>query len=236
VGKRFTYVGTAASQAGRAPQWVTVVGVVGDLRYEAPAKTPLAEMYYPYSQQSFGGPLVAPLVAVKVTSDAARFGPALRAAVRGLDAGVTVSQERTMERIVAQALATERLSTSVLGAFALIALVLAAAGIYGVMAFTVARRTREIGVRMALGAEPRAVLSMVLRGALALALAGVGLGLAGAAALTRVMASLLYGVSATDPAIFAAVVALVLAVSALAAYVPARRAARVDPMVALRYE
>jgi len=229
VGRRFT---TGRPQPGQSPSWITIVGVVGDLHHEGLAKEPLAELYFAYTQP----PMATPFIAVRTTSDAARFAPVLRSVVLSLDRGVTVSQEQAMSETVARSMATERLSTTVLSGFAVVALVLAAVGIYGVMSFSVSRRTQEIGVRMALGARSGAVVRMVLRQALALAAAGVLLGMAGALALTRLLRSMLFGVSPTDPLVFAGVVALLLAVAALASYVPARRAAHVNPVVALRYE
>jgi ABC-type antimicrobial peptide transport system permease subunit len=141
-----------------------------------------------------------------------------------------------LDRLASESLALRRVSTLVLGAFAAVALAMAALGLYGVMSFSVAGRTREIGVRMALGARPRQILAMVLGQGLAVTGLGVAVGLAAALALTQVLASLLYGVSATDVASLAAVAGLLVSVALAASYVPARRATRVDPMTALRSE
>ncbi|HST12600.1 MAG TPA: FtsX-like permease family protein, partial [Terriglobales bacterium] len=135
-----------------------------------------------------------------------------------------------------ESIATPRFSTVLLGVFALLALALTVIGVYGVVSYTIAQRTREIGIRMALGAQMRDVMRLVIGQGLKLVLAGVGLGLAGAGAVTRTMKSLLFGVSATDPAIFALIAVLLTAVALLACYLPARRAAQVDPMIALRSE
>jgi putative ABC transport system permease protein len=143
---------------------------------------------------------------------------------------------RTMEQLLSASVAQRRLGVLVLGVFAGLALVLAVVGLYGVVSYSVARRTREIGIRMALGARGADVLKMVLGQGMALTLVGTAVGVAGALALTRLMASLLYGVSAADPATYVLAGGLLAAVSLLACYVPARRATKVDPMVALRHE
>ncbi len=141
-----------------------------------------------------------------------------------------------MEQIVTQSVASQRFNACLFGGFAALAMILAAIGIYGVLAYSVNQRTREIGLRMALGAERSDVLRLILRQGMTLAVAGMALGLAGALALTRVLRSLLFGVSATDPFTFVGITLLLTAVAFLACYWPARRAARVDPMEALCYE
>ncbi len=186
----------------------------------------------PYQQE----PWPAMSVVVRTPLDPARFAPALRAAVQAVDKDLPVSQVRSMEQMLADSIADRRLSVWLLGIFAGVALALAAVGIYGVMSFSVARRTQEIGVRMALGAARGDVLRMVVLQGVRTAAFGLAVGLAAAFAVTRVMKSILYEVTATDPVIFTAVALLVMTVAALASYIPARRATKVEPMAALRYE
>jgi putative ABC transport system permease protein len=157
-------------------------------------------------------------------------------AIHESDATIPIYDVRTMRDRMQGSLARQRFTTIMLGAFALFALVLAAVGVYGVMSYLVTQGTHEIGVRMALGAQPGTVLALVLWQGLALTVAGIAAGLAGAVALTRVMASLLFGVSATDLGTFSAVPLILAAIAILACYLPARRATRVDPVVALRNE
>ena len=153
-----------------------------------------------------------------------------------VDKDQPVSQVRSMEQVQGDSIADRRLTVWLLGVFAALAIVLAAVGIYGVISFSVARRTREIGVRMALGASRADVLRMIVREGMRTAAIGLAAGLVAALALTRVMRSILYEVTATDPAVFAAIALLLAAVAALASYIPARRATRIDPIAALRYE
>jgi len=156
--------------------------------------------------------------------------------VKALDSRLPLFNVKTMRQQINISVWPQELGSGVLGAFGLLALLLAAVGIYGMMSFVVAQCTHEIGIRMALGAAPRDVVKSVLSEALSLVLAGIAIGLVGALALTRFIASLLFGVKPTDPATFAAVCLILTAVAVLASYLPARRAAKVDPMVALRYE
>ncbi len=175
-------------------------------------------------------------VVVRTASDPSAMFGSIRQAIRELNSEHVIYGEETMEQVVSRSLATQRFSMILLGAFALLALVLASVGIYGVISYVVGQRTHEIGVRMALGAQRSHVLRLILSQGTGMTLAGVAIGLAGAFALTRLMASQLFMVSATDPLTFAGVSLILVAVALLACYVPARRAANVDPMVALRYE
>jgi putative ABC transport system permease protein len=173
---------------------------------------------------------------IRTKGDAAGIASAARQVIQTLDPEQPVADVRTMENLLADSVARARFSTLLLTIFAVVALVLAAVGIYGVMSYAVTQRTHEIGIRMALGAQSGDVLRLVVKKGLTLTVCGVGIGLAAAFALTQIMASLLYKVSATDPVTFVAIPLVLAPVALLASYVPARRAAKVDPMIALRHE
>jgi putative ABC transport system permease protein len=175
-------------------------------------------------------------LAVRVQGDPLGYSAAVREAIWSVDRNQPVSSVMPMTQLVSDELAAREVEVELLGVFAALALLLAAIGLYGLLAYTVVQRMREIGVRIALGAQPRQVLRATMGEGLRLVLAGLGVGSAGAWALTRAMQKLLYGVKAGDPATFAIAAALLVVVGLLACYVPARRAASVDPMVALRYE
>jgi putative ABC transport system permease protein len=169
-------------------------------------------------------------------SDASQLSPAVRAEVRAFDANQIIWRVRTLEELVGTSVAPRRFNMLLLGIFASVALVLAAIGLYGVMSYSVSWRTHEIGIRMALGAKGTDVLRLVVRQGMSMTLIGLALGLVGAFMLSRVMVGLLYGVSATDPLTFAGVSLVLLGVAFLACLIPARRATRVNPIVALRTE
>jgi putative ABC transport system permease protein len=228
VGKRLKLVNPEQSD-----DWRTVVGVVGDVRYTGLDDPGEAAIYTPFAQTPFFWNYV--LVRAR-GGDPAALTASLRAAVRSVHPDLTAARIRPMEQVVSEAVAQPRFNMLLLSGFAFLALVLASIGIYGVIAYTVTQRTHEIGVRMALGARGLDVLRLVIRQGMLLALAGVAAGLVASYALTRVMSSMLYEVSATDPATFAGIALLLSLVALLACYVPARRATKVDPMVALRYE
>ena len=211
-----------------------IVGVVGDVRHAGLEQDAGLEYYLPFRQNSFNRMTV--VTRARDGVEPTQLAAPLRAIVREADREAPVYNVRTMEQLLARSVARRRFNMLLLGGFALVALLLAALGIYGVMAYSVAQRTHEIGVRVALGARPADVLRMIVGQGMALAALGVAFGLAFALALTRVMGSLLYGVSATDPLTFGGVALALAAVALLACYLPARRATKVDPMVALRYE
>jgi len=236
LGKRIK-LGPADAEA----PWLTVVGVVNDVKQQEWAEGAGAEMYLPHAQSpnylQNPSPRYSYLtLVVRTSSDPERLAAAVRGAVWAIEPNAPVSSVATMDEVIAGQTWQARLSVLLLGGFALAALLLAAVGIYGVLAYSVAQRTHEIGVRMALGARPRDILRMVVGQGMAMALAGIAAGLAGAFALTRLMSRVLFGVSAFDPPTFAAVALLLALVALLACYLPARRATKVDPMVALRYE
>jgi putative ABC transport system permease protein len=213
--------------------WCQVVGVVKDVRQFELAAEPKPQMYLTYAQAGFFAPRH---LVVSTEGDPLALAGLVRKTVWDVDRDQPVSNVNTMEGVLSESIARQRFSTLLFGVFAGVALVLAAVGIYGVMSYSMAQRTREIGIRMALGAQKRDVLKLAVGQGLRLVAIGVAIGLAGALALTRVMSSLLYGVSATDPATLVTISLVLIAVALLASYIPARRAAKVDPLIALRYE
>ena len=214
----------------------TIIGVVGSVRQAGLDLQPLPEIYNPYTEVGAEGSLYNATLVIRTSVPPAGLAAALRQAVRSVDPSLPLFKVETMEEVVTESLASQRLNLWLLGIFAAIAFVLSAAGLYGVISYLVAQRTREIGVRIALGAQTRDVIGLVMRQGAGLTAAGIGLGLLGALAFTRVLANLLYGVSARDPLTFSGVAALLAGVALLATWLPARRAARVDPMLAIRNE
>jgi len=210
------------------PCWTTIVGVVGNVHQYGLDAAPTLDMYFTGGWTQY--------LVVRTASDPGTLASAIAERVHRYDATLPVSHVMTLDTLLADSVSSRRFSTLLLGAFAALALLLAAVGIYGVMSYVVSMRTSEIGMRMALGAQPRDIWKLIIGRGARLALAGAVLGLLGAFALTRLIASLLYGVKATDPITFAGVTFLLVGVALLACYVPARRAMRVDPIVALRYE
>ena len=229
-------IGKRISFSTSNPKWYEIVGIVGNVKHRGLDIADSPELYIPAFQPLFvDGNLLPMYVAVR-TANSASLATAMRGEVAAIDRDQPVSSLMTMEQRISDSVAPRRFNMFILGLFAALALVLAAIGIYGIMAFSVVQRTHEIGVRMALGASASDVLKLVLSNGFKLALIGIVVGLVAAFAATRVLSSLLYDVSATDPVIFI-VDAMLLAVAALlACYIPARRATKVDPLVALRYE
>ena len=233
LGRRLTMGGNT--------NWLTIVGIVGDIRHRGLDAQPRTEMYRPHTQFRFGTGSDAKGVptmtwAIRTAGDPLATTSFASAAVRRVDPGLGVSDVATMEQVVADSTSDRRLNMLLFALLGGLALVLAAVGVYGVVAYSVTQRTHEIGVRMAIGARPLDVRRMVLMQGCRLAAAGVAIGLVLALAAARVMRGLLFHVSPNDPATFASVAAALLAVAALASYIPARRATRVDPMIALRGE
>jgi putative ABC transport system permease protein len=212
--------------------WLKIIGIVADVRHEALNTEPYPQMYAPLAQQ----PRRTLTILARSSTDPASIIPALRHQVRELDSNVPVFNVRTMEQILADSIAPPRFNAMLIVLFAVLALLLAAVGIYGVISYGVTQRRHEIGIRMALGARPAEILRMVVGQGLKLVLIGIGLGLVAVFLLTRLMSKLLFEVSATDPLTFVLVSLILTGVALLACYVPARRAAKTDPMVALRYE
>jgi putative ABC transport system permease protein len=227
LGKRFRFENSTGDEA-----WVTVAGVVGDVRNDDVDAPPLPQVYLPHAQNA-----VSDLSLVVRTSGAPlEQVSAVRRSIGALDRKLPVYEVATMDKLLSDDLAGIRIVVELLFAFAALALALAAVGIYGVMSYAVAQRTAEIGVRMALGAQTRDILRLVVGQGAKLVLLGVAIGLAAALASAQAMRSLLYGVSPTDPLTFIAIAALLACVAIVACWIPARRATRVDPLIALKCE
>jgi predicted permease len=227
TGKRFIW-GHSESEN----KWITIVGVVGDTKLYGLDNPARLEVYVPYRQD----PKSDMSIVVRSAIDPAALTSAVRAAVASIDKDQPIFGVTTMQQLVDDSISTRRLTLVLLGLFSALALILAAIGIYGVMAYSVALRTQEIGIRMALGAQNQDVLRLVLGQGARIALFGVAIGLVAAAGLTRLLSTLLFSVTASDPLTFAGVAAVLVIVTLVACYIPARRALRVDPIIALRYE
>lgn len=229
IGKRLT-VGVPLK--GEQPDWAKVVGVVGNVRQATLSGDPGMAMYQAFSQ----GPSPAFNFIIRTKGDPSTLAEPARSAIAALNPAMPVSNIKTMEKIVYESVAPFRFNTYLLGLFAGLALVLAAVGVFGVINYSVSQRVQEIGIRMALGATTGDVSMMIVRQALTVSTAGLVIGLGGCFAVTRLMAGILFKVSATDATTMAVVVVLLVLVSLLASYLPARRATRVDPIKALRFE
>ena len=231
IGKRFK-----VGDPNEDVPWITVVGVAGDVRQMGVQEPVKAEMYFPYKQDK-SAPWFAPRdLVLRTIANPSSLVAAVRNEIHAVDPEQPVSNIRTMDEVLGEETASQRLGMTLLTVFASLALLLAAIGIYGVLAYFVVQHTAEIGIRGALGAQHRHILALVLKRGMTLALLGIVIGLGAAFAMTRLIASLLYGVSRTDPLTYTGVAILLMLVALLACYVPARRATKVDPLVALRYE
>jgi putative ABC transport system permease protein len=227
IGKRMTYKANPKEE-----DWVMVVGIVKDTKPRALDGEPVAEMYTPFAQQ----PDSSMAFMIRTTSKPEGIIAAVRQTVQSLDKYQPVYGIRTLESVMSEAVAKPRFRTFLLGVFAVVALILAMVGIYGVMSYSVTQRTHEIGIRVALGAQGSDVLKLVIGYGMALAFVGVGIGLVASFALTRVMSQFLFGINPTDPLTFTVIVLLLSGVALLACFLPARRAMKIDPIIALRCE
>jgi predicted permease len=227
VGKRITF-----SSQPKERDWFMVAGVVGDVKDFPHSPAAVPAFYWATTQRTPGQITMA----VRTSTDPLGLVEAVRNEVKALDKDLPLAEVKTLATVAATAVAGQRFTLWLVGLFALTAVLLACIGIYSVLSYLVAQRTREIGVRMALGAQLGDVVKLVIRQGMTLVLVGVTLGAAAAAALTRLMKGLLFEVEATDPLTFALVAAMLAVVALIACYLPARRATKVDPMIALRYE
>jgi putative ABC transport system permease protein len=226
VGKRFYVTDTS---------FATIVGVVTDIRNAGPVQDPRPEMYSTYLQGSSGSTSYPLMVRVRGTKPTAVVA-GIRAAVRSVDPSAAIDDVAPMSEVILKSLGRPRFYFSLLGSFAAVALALAVAGLYAVLSYAVAQRTREIGIRTALGSPRRSILGLITREGAELVLGGVMLGLLAGVAVTRLMAFMLYGVSPLDPAIWAAAAGVLVAAGVVASLIPAWRATRVDPLIAIQAE
>jgi predicted lysophospholipase L1 biosynthesis ABC-type transport system permease subunit len=213
----------------------TIVGIVGDVKHLSLREEPGPEMYVPYTQKVWPSLLTMDVV-LRTRLDVASTVTSARNAIRAVDADLPIANFRPLASLVDDSVAQPKFSMLLLAAFGAFALILACVGIYGVVSYSVAQRTREIGVRVALGASRSNIFGMIGGQGARLAGLGIAIGIAAALGVTRMMSSFLYEVRPADPATFAAVCVILLSVAALACYLPARRATRVDPLVALRHD
>jgi predicted permease len=232
IGKRIS-IDAVPNSKPPAPRFRTVVGVVGHVKHYALDTQGREQAYFPHAQIDYARDMY---LAVRTPLDPTSVTNSIREQVSAMDKDMPIFNISTMDARLSQSVTQPRLNLTLLVVFALVALLLAAVGVYGVMAFAVTQRTREIGIRMALGAQQGRILRQLLLDGGRLVVFGLCLGLVASLALARLMASLLFGVKPADPFTFAVVAAVLAAVALLACYIPARRAMRVDPMVALRYE
>ncbi len=239
VGKRVTL--DDPRDNSRAPQWLTVVGIVKDVKQDSWMAAPSNEIYLPFQQSgnfftSTSRQYTAMTLVIRTTVEPQSLAGAAQDIIGALDRNIPVSNVTSMDQVIADALWQQRFNLQLIGLFAGVALLLAAVGLYGVMSYLVAQRTQEVGLRMALGAERRDVIQLIVGQGMRLTLVGVALGLVAAVALTRLMTTLLFEVSATDPLTFMVIALLLTLVALIACWFPAMRATKVDPMVALRNE
>jgi len=214
------------------PFWAEIIGVVGNVRYDSLIDESPPAVYFAHPDLTYSFMTLV----VRTDGDPAAIAPAVQREIRSLDPNQPISDVRTMDQVMSEWVSRSRFNTLLLGLFAGLATLLSAVGIFGVMNYSVALRTRELGLRLAIGAQPRQVLLLVLRQGLLLTIFGVLLGLAAAFALTRLLSGLLFGVEAVDVSTFTTISFLLMIVSLFACYLPARRAMRIDPLQALRYE
>jgi putative ABC transport system permease protein len=224
VGKRF-----GVNCGGGPCTWNSIIGVVGDVKEDGATGEPVTAMYFLETWPEM-------TLVVRAARNPTNLIADVRSVIWSVDPDQPLGGIRTMENIVSESVAPRRLTMLISGLFAALALLLAMVGLYGVISYSVAQRSHEFGIRMALGAAKSDILSLVVAQGFRLAMAGIVVGMAGALALTRVLKSLLFGITPTDPSTFGAVALLLVGVTLLASYIPARRATQVDPMVALRYE